>query len=645
MKWAFLISGFELFCLVILGVILLWLWRSERIEPFRRIAIAWRQKLGWLRWPLTVLLICTPIVLIYHPLTDSVFTNFDYDQLTYLTRPYLRLFFFLLSLWGTAVLLTRDDSRLVRLPTALVAGVLIGGAFVLATLLIEVTDYPFTLYWSEGNRFWDYSVLFGRDRYLYPADQPIPAYIDIMRQSLWGLPFLFPNLSIWGMRLWNAILFSLPYAILGWLATRPQKKAIWPWLLFGLWSFTFLNQGPIWTPLVLAAILVAVAYRLPIWLGAPVLILAGYYASKTRITWMFAPAMWVGMLALVAPAKDARRLTTRDWVKAGVLALAGVIGGFGIRYVWPRLQTLFSSGESISLESLGQTVEILTPGGATEVATQQPLLWSRLLPNATYGPGILFGLAIATLPVILLVIYLIRRHHWRVGAWQIAALILPLAAFLIVGVVASAKIGGGTNLHNLDMFLIGLLFAVALAWDAASSKLKDLAKNSNWVSALLLLAVAIPAFTPMVNARPLELPSQTEVETALNDVEEYVACAQQYGEVLFMDHRQLLTFGYIEDVPLVADYEKKLVMDKALSRDGSYFEDFYWDLSSQRFSLIILDPQNTVLKGRYDSLYQENNAWVFWVTIPLLDSYESVAQHESVALELFMPLGRDFTCP
>ena len=35
----------------------------------------------------------------------------------------------------------------------------------------QVTDYPFTLYWSEGNRFFDYSALFGSYRYLLPEGE------------------------------------------------------------------------------------------------------------------------------------------------------------------------------------------------------------------------------------------------------------------------------------------------------------------------------------------------------------------------------------------------------------------------------------------------------------------------------------------
>jgi hypothetical protein len=39
------------------------------------------------------------------------------------------------------------------------------------------------------------------------------------------------------------------------------------------------------------------------------------------------------------------------------------------------------------------------------------------------------------------------------------AIVLPLLAFLVVGLIVSTKIGGGGDLHNLDMFLIGIFFA------------------------------------------------------------------------------------------------------------------------------------------------------------------------------------------
>jgi hypothetical protein len=117
-----------------------------------------------------------------------------------------------------------------------------------------------------------------------------------------------------------------------------------------------------------------------------------------------------------------------------------------------------------------------------------------------------------------------------------------------------------------------------------------------------------------------------------------------------MDQRQLITFGYVGDVPLVLDYEKKYVMDKALMGDEAYFARFQEDLASARFSLIVSEREAILFKepdvdSIGDSLNEENNAWVTWVTIPLLKYYESIADFKDTAVELFMPINRNYECP
>jgi hypothetical protein len=123
----------------------------------------------------------------------------------------------------------------------------------------------------------------------------------------------------------------------------------------------------------------------------------------------------------------------------------------------------------------------------------------------------------------------------------------------------------------------------------------------------------------------------------LKRVQREVATAAQTGEVLFMDQRQLLTFGYIQDVPLVVEYDKKVLINKAMSGDVQYFAGFYRDLASQRFSLIITNPVNRRLDKSEGHFSEENNAWVKWVTTPLLCYYESMDRLKRVDVELLVP--------
>jgi hypothetical protein len=85
----------------------------------------------------------------------------------------------------------------------------VAALFMLGSYLQLVSSYPFKLSWSEGNRFYDYSLIFGK--YLYQAETPPELfYNDPGRYGLWGILFAVPGLPVWVHRLWNALLFTSP---------------------------------------------------------------------------------------------------------------------------------------------------------------------------------------------------------------------------------------------------------------------------------------------------------------------------------------------------------------------------------------------------------------------------------------------------
>jgi len=115
--------------------------------------------------------------------------------------------------------------------------------------------------------------------------------------------------------------------------------------------------------------------------------------------------------------------------------------------------------------------------------------------------------------------------------------------------------------------------------------------------------------------------------------------------VLFMDQRQLLTFGFIKNTLLVPDYEKKYMMDMAMGNNQDYFEAFYADLADKRFSLIVSEPLKLVEKGQIDSFGEENNAWVTWVSNPILCYYEPLITLKQVQVQLLVPKAKPVSCP
>jgi len=608
--------------------------------PRRMVAAFWPvlrfRECWWVRWPLSVLIAFGPAwILLYTPY------GFDLSQFA------IRLYLFVVAIIFGALLLTSGKQRAILPSGVLQSIVVVGTVFLFAKYFVPVTDFPLSLTWSEGNRMWDYSVLFGRDLYIYPADKPLEAYIDKGRQSLWGLPFLFPGVTISQVRLWSALVFTVPYAILGWVLFRFPKAKSRAWVLAGLWGMLFLNQGPIYTPLVLAAILVALSRRWPLWIGLPMIFAAGYYAQMSRLTWMLAPAIWAVMMAINDTTLSLSKGELSSWGRVAAYGFAGFLGGFGVSG-WRRLQSYLQHASKHVVPTGASTPDAVAVGTQNVAPslqiTDQVLLWSRLWPNPTYREGILLGLILAVGPLVVFLLFLLLTHRWSLNRWQKWGLGLPLLAFLSVGIVISVKIGGGSNLHNLDMFLIALLFVAAFAWtDGGLRVITQIDSASLWLQVVILLLVTIPSFYPMIDASPLKLPPEDRVVLTLqiiqNESDRAVAAG---GEVLFMDQRQLLTFGFITGVPLVAEYEKKLVMDKAMSGDVEYFSDFYRDLETQRFALIITEPQNVHYATSDDDWAEENDVWIEWVTKPLLCYYEPVYTIRKTGVWILSP--REHPC-
>lgn len=541
--------------------------------------------------------------------------------------PHLRIFAFIISVAVSAFLMTESDHKLINFPKITAALLLSSMIFILVREFQTVVKYPFSLTWSEGNRMWDYSILYGRQRYNVAQGEKIFAFIDRGRQTLWGVAFLIPGLSIWGMRLWDAFLFTIPYAFLGWMVFERSSKSNGLRLFLGLWTFIFLNQGPVYTPLVVSAILVAGSRKVPFWMGLIFVFLAGYYAQLTRFTWMFAPAMWAGMWTLGRADLKKGKIVKKDWVKSVFMVIAGVFGG----YIIPTLVKGGSSSASVA--------------GVKEAVSHHPLLWSRLWPNPTYTPGIVLGLLIAAGPLLILLKSVLESSKWETSIWQRFALGFGQVAFLIVGLVVSVKMGGGSNLHNLDMFMIGLVFVTSIAW-AKGGELWFLDLDSHSLKGIFtLISLFLLIYFPLVEALPMDLPKDNETKYTLFRVSTEVTRRSNDAEILFMDQRQLLTFGFVEQVSLVDEYEKKYVMNQAMGDNEAYFDDFYRDLAQNRFSLIVNEPLNMEYQkddGR--NFAEENNAWVYWVSQPMLCYYKPLETFKSDGVELLIPREDSSTC-
>ncbi len=605
-------SALEL-CTLVLALALIW--SRQTTLPRLNGLLRLRARLGWINYLIAAGVLLAPLWVFGHSIWSDIFFSAD-----------LRLYFFILWVITLGFWLSRADELLGWEPLW-VATLLVGGAASLTGYLLEVTNYPFALSWSEGNRMYDWSVMFGRARYIYPADQPLKAFIDLGRQFLWGLPFLFPQADIVIVRFWDSFIFTFPYMLLGWLAFRHWREERLPWLLTGVWVYLLLSQGPIYTPLVICAILVVLAWRWPLPAALGTVILASFLAQISRWTWLFAPSMWAIILAFTSAKLTDRRV----WTRAVAFGLAGILGGYVLPWGYVLIRKLNPSGLNLAYTA--------------DKMSNQALLWYRLFPNPTFGAGILWALILAVGPLIALLLILVKRKVWTPNLWQAAAVIGALAAFLGVGLAVSVKIGGGSNLHNVDMFLIGMVFAVvaatqgtrlgSLIWDQLSGRLERI---------VILLMLALPAFAPFASLQTLGLPPSNEADQALAVIRTETAAAAEQGEVLFLDQRQLLTFGYVQDIALVSEYEKKVLMQNAIENDEAYFAPYYRDLSMGRFTLIVSEPLKLGLSDEESNFGEENDAWVYWVAKPTLCFYKPLMTFKSVGVELLVPRNNIEAC-
>jgi hypothetical protein len=356
------------------------------------------------------------------------------------------------------------------------------------------------------------------------------------------------------------------------------------------------------------------------------LVTASLYAGVSRWTWVFAPGAWGALtdLLLYYPKREG------NWFKrllpTILMAVLGAVPGF--------------------LLNIGNFLGYATGESTT---AQQPLLWYRLLPNLTLGPGIVLLILLTTGPLVALLLYKLFSRQWKLDGFQLLAVWGALIGFFAVGLQASTKIGGGGDLHNLDIY-IGTLIMVTMLGFAGQSRNLDVKRWPSWALAMLCLLAILPAyqFTPFHPSASyhawLDLPTQDDTDKALREINSEVNKYSQLGEVLFMDQRQLLTFGYVNAIPFVPEYEKKYMMDQALASNESYFRPYYQDLANKRFALIVTEPLKVSLKNEGGIFSEENDLWVKWVSEPTLCFYEQILTDKTVGVEMLVPRENPIGC-
>jgi hypothetical protein len=488
----------------------------------------------------------------------------------------------------------------------------LGGSMLVIAVVFKVLIYfiptisatPFSLSWSEGSRYY-YGSLF-LSKQVYGLGIP-PSPWHASRYLLLSIPFLIPDSPIWIHRLWQALLWVGLSGFGGYFLgkrVKIQHKSLLVLLL--LWAFLILNLGPVYYHLMVCVILVTwgTDFNKPV-KTMTALILSSIWAGLSRINWAPVPAFLVITFYFLEIPWDK---TKKRWK----YFLWPVLYGLGIvPAILSYLIYLNYSGNEASKFGSSFTSD---------------LLWNRLWPNSTYSFGILLAVLIISIPMWIIIGFRLRENRFQRAWLKWVLLLLIIAILLFGGLVVSVKIGGGSNLHNMDAYFVLLLTStVYLFWkrDVYDNNHAMISQEKTTPVWIIALAVAIPILLTIREGWVVTPPDLNHDRSDLQNLESWVSDESSGGgEVLFITERQVQVFHQNPGIQFVPEYEKLELMEMAMAGNKFYLDRFHNDIANHRFSLIVLDAIRLDKKDKTEAFSEEHNVWVEEVILPLLKSYD-----------------------
>ena len=265
-------------------------------------------------------------------------------------------------------------------------------------------------------------------------------------------------------------------------------------------------------------------------------------------------------------------------------------------------------------------------------ATESLLLFERLFPNSTYNLGILLSSALAFIPILVVInsTALVKES----GIIRSLIIISILLVFYIGGIIISLKIGGGSNLHNFDAFIVFLLVFCSYGINQFIVSINNGQVRKTTI--LFLVISLLVLTTSMSTGATIEYtPSKDAVKGEINLLQDEIDTHDEM--VLFISEKQLLATDTISAKNFEDDYETVFLMEMAMSNNSKYLSNFHNDLINNKFSLIITKPIHANLQDNTSRFNIENNKWVKRVEIPILESYKMLLYLPVSNVEIYIP--------
>ncbi len=529
--------------------------------------------------------------------------------------------FSLLGMWGLKIF-RKETAWLNALITIILSQTTL---HLLLSYWSQVTSYPFAMGWSETSRYYFPSLFVSQE--VYGQKFPFPILHPTLHLLLTP-PYLF-HAPLWFHRFWQvALRYILIATVVPAMLKRisiPDKKLRW---LVAAWIFLFLFMGPIYLHLTIPVILILFGFTLHDdrrnWF---VILIASAYCGWSRVNWYPVPAMLAAVLYILEAPFRGKNIWQYLWKPA----LWGIVGTL-TAFVFQRLY--------ISISGVADSRYFYT-------SISSSLLWYRLLPNATYPPGLLLAVAFASLPMWLVIYFVLRSHKEVFHPLRIGLLLSALLVLFIGGLIVSLKIGGGADIHNMDAYFVVLLIIfmyLVFANYRREDGDVDQPMQLHWLTVIALL-IPIVWFLTQPNIGFVTYNTQ-RTQAVLEALQQRVDQVNaQGGEILFITQRQLISMNMLHGVKLIPEYEREDLMEMAMSNNEEYLDRFKTDLQNQRFALIIVDPLKYKLVGKSYPFGDENNVWVSRAMKPILCNYQQDTIFAQDDIALYVPQTGVRQCP
>lgn len=510
--------------------------------------------------------------------------------------------------------------------------VILGVVYEIVVRFNAVTTYPLSMGWSEGSRYYYASLYISKG--VYGESFPLSP-LHPTRYFLQSLPFLIPSLDLPAHRFWQFLLWILLTAgaaiAIAWRAISPREWAF-RWLLAG-WMFLFLLRVGVYYHLQVMTILTLafVSVKHP-WRSLIAVVAASLWAGVSRVNWFPVPAAIAIAIYLLERPVGAEERTS----------FKGVLRYLSMPILWMAVgvaSALIAQAAYIPLSGNAGNVDAFASSFVSD------LLWNRLWPNESYSLGVLPAILIVSGPLLLVFVMAAARYWHSLHPLRWLGLIAMILVLFAGSLVVSTKIGGGGDLHNMDAYAVLLAVIAGYFLNEKVQTEQGTASIPVRPGAVIVYALVMPLLFLLPLLSPYPRFKEESIRSAYNQLIEDVNRAGANGPVLFINERQMVTFGDV-DVPLVPEYEVVTLMEMAMSNNRPYLEQFYSDLASHRFAAIVATKQNRGIKET-GPLAEENNVWNSRVSPYILCYYAPALRIEAeiTNLEIYTPETETRDCP